>query len=134
MSKLPFAGIPITVGGRDFIVPPLCLRDVKRFLPQMTDLFSKTPLEQMTMTSDVILAALQRNYPELTMDELDVLLDPMSIQATMEAIMEASGLKKKAAAPEPVPAEAETAPSIGTDSMPPSSSRPDGPGNISTSS
>lgn len=127
MTKLPFDGIAVTLGGRDFTVPPLCLRDVKRFLPLMAELFGKSPLEQMTLTSEVILAALQRNYPELTMDELDVLLDPVSISSVMEAIMEASGLKKKAASPTD-PAS----PSTGTDSTPPSSSAPDGPGNIST--
>lgn len=130
MSPLKFDGVAVTVGGRDFTVPPLCLRDVKRFLPIIADLFGKTPIEQMTVTSEVILAALQRNYPDLTMEELDVLLDPISIQAMMEAIMEASGLKKKAGSLESLPPPS---PSTGTDSMPESSSRPDGPGNISTS-
>jgi hypothetical protein len=103
---------------------------VKRFIPIINDLVGKTPMEQITVTSEVILAALQRNYPDLTMDELDVLLDPISIQSMMDAIMEASGLKKKAGSPESLPAES---PSTGTDSMAASSSKPDGPGNISTS-
>ena len=122
-------GKTINIGGRDFTVPPLCLRDVKRFLPMMTELYGKSPMEQMTLTSEVILAALQRNYPDLTMDELDDLLDPISIHGVMDAILEASGLKKKAVSQT---LEAPTSPSIGTDSMPPSSSAPDGPGNIST--
>jgi hypothetical protein len=122
-------GIAVTIEGREFIVPPLCLRDIKRLLPVMESIEGLPPIGMLDALVDIIHTALARNYPELTKDELEGMLDPINIKAISDRVMEASGLKKK-----DEPEAADQSQSSGTGSMPPSSPSSDGPGTISTES
>ena len=61
---------------------------MKRFVPVIADLYARSPLDQMTVCSEVILAAMSRNYPELTMDELDRYARICRVQRVMRPYLE----------------------------------------------
>lgn len=122
-------GITVTISWRDFIIPPLCMRDIKRLLPLMETIQDLPPIGMLDALVEIIHTALARNYPDLTRDELEGLLDPLNIRVISDRVMEASGLKKK---DEPEPDQ--PSPSTGIDSMPPSSPSSDGPGTTSIES
>ena len=84
-----FRGQSFTLGGKEFVVPPLSMRavvDLKPELARIADADSESPLTHLEACARVILSALQRNYPELTYDELGDLIDMGNIVALLEAV------------------------------------------------
>lgn len=98
-DQVKYDGVNVTIDGRDYTVPPLCLRDIKRLLPKMATIEDATPIEAMDTLCEIVHMAMLRNYPELTREELEVMLDTSNINEISEKVMQASGLKKKAASP-----------------------------------
>ncbi len=89
-------GIQVKMGGREFIIPPLNFSSLRKYLPKIQEMMAeKDPLKLLDINSEILLAALRRNYPELKIDELEELLDFKNVQEIIEALMEASGLKKQ---------------------------------------
>ncbi|MEN6476126.1 MAG: hypothetical protein ABFD81_19080 [Syntrophaceae bacterium] len=127
-----FDGAKINLGGRDFIVPALSLGWIKRNKDLLNSIAipidgSIIPPDAVDAVLSTIHAALQRNYPDITIDELGDLIDLGNFAKVFRAIAGQSGLSEGgAAAGEPT--------SIGTISMPGSSPEPDGHGSTSTSS
>ena len=78
-------GIETDIGGTKFTVPPLSLGAVERF----QDKFAAPTGSDII---DISLAALRRNYPALTRDELAELIDVENVQRVMEAVMQISNL------------------------------------------
>jgi len=71
-----YEGVPVKMGGREFIVPPLNFRSLKKFLPIIQTLQNESdPLKMMDIYVDILHAAFSRNYPELKKEELEELLD-----------------------------------------------------------
>ena len=103
MSETKYDGESIKIGGREFTVPPLNLKGVKKVEPMLKRLVEMsanvastiiTP-EQSDLMRDIVLVALNRNYPEMTADELDDILDLGNLTNIMEAVTGQSGFKKK---------------------------------------
>jgi hypothetical protein len=112
-------GVKIVLGESEYIVPPLSLGQLRRF----KDEFKKVDDARKAATSlgddqffavldgsmPIILAALQRNYPSLTQEVLDNVIDIGNFQDVMQAVMAASGLKRVAPGENrPVPASTAT--------------------------
>lgn len=130
MGKL-IKGIRLELGGETFECPPLTLGDLE-LLQDRLEAFgaSQAPFdrESVRVTIDATLAALQRNYPELTRERLVRLLDVGNMQRAMLAVMGVSGLTERASGEiEPV------AGSTGDASMHTSSPAPAGPSSTSES-
>jgi hypothetical protein len=90
-------GVSVRMGGRDFTIPPLTLGMVKRLAPQLEKMGGADPAsisgpEAADACVTVIHAALKRNYPELTQDEVEELLDLGNMQKVTHAVMGISGL------------------------------------------
>lgn len=97
-------GITIRLGEREFVVPSLTFAQVRRF--QADGTLDKVPAlgavclahpETMTAAEAVLFAALSRNYPDLKREELADLLDLSSVEAAVDAVMGATGLKRRIA-------------------------------------
>jgi hypothetical protein len=84
-------GIKISLGGEDYIVPPLNFRLLKKFdedIRSMRDLSASTdPMGELVRMVPVITAALQRNYPDLTEDRVMDLLDLGNYRNVFEAAL-----------------------------------------------
>ena len=130
-----FAGIEVAIGGTVYTVPPLAMRSVRALMPKIQAIEiepSGIPTEaSMEYVFDIMHAALRRNYPELTRDEMADALDIVSFPLALNAVFGACGLVK-------VPAgngsRAPASHSTGTPSTPAAAPVSDGPGSTSTSS
>ena len=92
-------GTTVKMGGRDFILPPLTLKALRRLGPtiaNLSDLAGVPTPEQVDAMVELVHASAVRNYPELTMDDLLDLLDLGNLPEVFPAVMAASGLKRSA--------------------------------------
>ena len=90
-------GTAVQMAGRTWIVPPLSLGQVRRLQPNIDRLgATDAALSVMDDGIELILAALTRNYPELTKRELaDEMLDLGNFRQVIDAVMGMSGLTQK---------------------------------------
>jgi hypothetical protein len=73
------------------VVPPLALGAVKKYAKRIAE-FHKLPVEeQMQLTSEIALAALKRNYPDITAERVDDLVDLRNMPRVFQAVVQASG-------------------------------------------
>jgi len=89
-------GVTIAMGGRDWLVPPLTLGQLRRLMPkvrQLTEIGASMGETQIGVLVEIVAAALQRNYPEATADMVENLLDLGNASAVLNAVLTGSGLK-----------------------------------------
>jgi hypothetical protein len=95
-AKIP--GIIISMGGEDFVVPPLNLGQLRRLMPQvrqLTEIGSSMDEAQIDALLQIVTAALQRNYPETTIDQVEGLIDLGNARDVLTAILTGSGLRTR---------------------------------------
>src|SRR5438874_12523261 len=94
-------GVTVTMGGQDWIVPPLILGQLRRLMPKvtkLTEIGASMGEAQINVLIDIVTAALQCNYPETTPDKVENLLDLGNVGAVLNAVLTGSGLKPGGAA------------------------------------
>jgi hypothetical protein len=109
-------GIPVQMGERLLVVPPLNFRSLQAFQERLKAFTGGTDGASLDTVLDVAEAALKRNYDDITRDFLLDSLDVSNMQEFMEAAMDVSGLKRKAHEQEVAAAQSD--PSIGGSSTP----------------
>lgn len=96
MSIVKVKGIPVELGGVTFIVPPLSLGALEQLQAGIAgftgDVFDKA---QIALVIDAALAALKRNYPDITREQVAECIDVANMPEVFEAVMDVSGLKRK---------------------------------------
>jgi hypothetical protein len=83
-------GVTITMGGQDWLVPPLTLGQLRRLMPkvrQLTETDASMSETQIIVLVEIVAAALQRNYPETTADMVENLLDLGNASAVLNAVL-----------------------------------------------
>jgi hypothetical protein len=89
-------GVTIAMGGRDWLVPPLTLGQLRRLMPklrQLTEIGASMGEAQIGVLVEIVATALQRNYPDATADTVENLLDLGNASAVLNAVLTGSGLK-----------------------------------------
>ena len=86
-----FEGVKKTIGGEDYIIPALSLRQVKELKGTIQNL----KLDDYDGMAKIIHAAMSRNYPTITLEKVTDILDMNNILEFTEAVCNFSGLKKK---------------------------------------
>jgi hypothetical protein len=89
-------GVTVTMGGQDWVVPPLTLGQLRRLMPkvrQLTEIGASMGEAQISVLVDIVTSALQRNYPELTTNEVENLLDLGNASAVLNGVLTGSGLR-----------------------------------------
>ena len=121
-------GVVCRMGGHDWVVPPLNLRQVRSLQPLLEKLGGvsvSSGAEQIESIVRVVWTALARNYPDVTEDQVEQMLDLGNANPIVMAVMGISGLVSRGEAQEGSRSGGETS----TDASP----RPqDGPGHKST--
>lgn len=84
-----FVGETVNIGGTDYVVPPLSLRGLIQFEPQLKTFGQDGSL---AVAVQLIGSALRRNYPELTDDALTDLLDVPTLQKLIAVVLRVSGV------------------------------------------
>jgi hypothetical protein len=91
-------GVELTLGGRRLVVPPMSLGTLELMherLAQLATLPATDPSAVRTLV-DATHAALQRNYPAMTREEVGQLVDLGNMTEVYEALMDVSGVKRRA--------------------------------------
>ena len=91
-------GVTITMGGRDWLIPPLTLGQLRRLMPkvrQLTEIGASMGEAQIGVLVEIVAAAVQRNYPDATADMVENLLDLGNANAVLNAVLTGSGLKSR---------------------------------------
>jgi len=105
-----FKGIKLNLQGQDFVVPPLNFRSLQALQARIGTFSGGVDPESISLVVDAAHAALQRNYPDMTKDQVTDLLDLENMLDVMEAVMDVSGLKRKAKEPAEVSGDPSTGP------------------------
>ena len=91
-------GVAVAMGGQDWLVPPLTLGQLRRLMPkvrQLTEIGASMGEAQIGVLVEIVAAALQRNYPDVTADNVENLLDLGNASAVLNAVLTGSGLKPR---------------------------------------
>jgi len=79
-------GIDIVIGGKSYVLPPLGLDGLEKTAQIWSDYDSMTSKEQLSGLIEMVHAALVRNYPELTLDEVRESMHAYEVTALQGAI------------------------------------------------
>ncbi len=89
-------GVVVRMGGRDWLVPPLTLGQLRKLMPMvqnLTDMGASMDEPQIDALVKIVSEALRRNYPEVTPADVEELLDLGNAGQTLRAVLTGSGLK-----------------------------------------
>ena len=105
MAPVRFQGAEVDLGGTVYTVPPLALKDLRRYAPQLKALKTDdsgvpTDISDLDLILDLSLAALRRNYPELAKADLEEIVDLGNFAALSLAVFGQSGLMRAPGDPE----------------------------------
>lgn len=95
-------GMAITMGGQEWTVPPLTLGQLRRLMPkvrELSEINTQMSESQIGVLVEIVSAALQRNYPDITTDIVENLLDLGNAAPVLNAVLTGSGLKTRALQP-----------------------------------
>ena len=96
-------GVTLNLGGEDYVMPALNLEQCEEFAEDLDNLATTLPVkEQRVIVVKLALAALQRNYPEMTLTKVKQLIDLGNYLEVHGAIL---GINGFVPAGEPKPAE-----------------------------
>ena len=125
-------GVTMTMGGSEWVVPPLTLGQLRRLMPkvrELSEIGAQMGENQIAILVEIVAAALHRNYPDATAEAVENLLDLGNAAAVLNAVLTGSGLTPtvpspgEAGAPDRMPRAAKATPAtiggISTGSSPP---------------
>lgn len=87
----------VLIGDEEYRVPALALlavQDLQEQMPLLVGIRGIPDSKQMGVIFRVIHSALQRNYPDLSLDEVMAMIDIGNFNEVLTAVFEASGFKK----------------------------------------
>ena len=93
------------MGGENWLIPPLTLGQLRRLMPkvrQLTEIDASMGESQIGVLVEIVAAAIQRNYPEMTQETVENLLDLGNAGTVLNAVLTGSGLKARSTLGEPV--------------------------------
>ena len=91
------SGVAVEMNGVEYVVPPLTLRMLQDHaedidVMQSMDAESALGVDRLAAVVRVAHAAMSRNYPDLTADDLHDLVDLANVSALVDAVLGVSGL------------------------------------------
>ncbi|MGY8811490.1 MAG: hypothetical protein ACKVK5_10690 [Pseudomonadales bacterium] len=94
--NVPGIEVPFT-GGQTLTIPPLSLGALEQLLDRINAVMGGASMDVSSIGTviDAAHAALKRNYPEMTRDQVGDLVDLANMREVLEAVMSASGLEAK---------------------------------------
>jgi hypothetical protein len=102
MERKVIAGVAVMMGGREWTVPPLTLGQLRGLMPkvrQLSEIGAQMGETQIGVLVEIVATALQRNYPDVTLETVENLLDLGNAGPVLNAVLTGSGLKSRARSP-----------------------------------
>lgn len=92
-------GAVVNLGGHEFVLAPFGLRLTREYEAKFNELAKRTdppasPEEHYDLAVEAIVCSLQRNYPEVTRERIEDLLDNANVPEALSALLAQSGLKR----------------------------------------
>jgi len=103
----------VTLGDEAYRIPPLAFRAVQELQDEvagLAEMGSRPTPEQMGTVVKIVHSAMARNYPSLTMENVDDMLDLGNYQNVLGQVLQIAGFKKGSAEPGEAMASAGTPP------------------------
>ena len=94
-GELHVPGKEVTLAGQSFIIAPLNAAAVKQFRDEIKSVFIGN-LPDIELVAKMAQASLQRNYPGITLDDVEQLIDYDNFFPVWEALLNMSGLVAQA--------------------------------------
>jgi hypothetical protein len=91
-------GVAVLMGGQEWTIPPLTLGQLRRLMPkvrQLSESGAQMGETQIAVLIEIVAAALQRNYPDITAEAIENLLDLGNAGTVLNAVLTGSGLKPR---------------------------------------
>jgi hypothetical protein len=97
MVKIP--GIDIDFGGTTYTVPPIALGDLQLLQDRLKAMGTADALapDSVAAIVDATHAALKRNYPDLTREQVGSMVDVSNMFEVITTVMDVTGMKRKQA-------------------------------------
>jgi hypothetical protein len=95
-NRIP--GVEVAMGGDNWLIPPLTLGQLRRLMPkvrQLTEVDATMGESQIGVLVEIVATALRRNYPDVTPETVENLLDLGNAGAVLNAVLTGSGLKSR---------------------------------------
>lgn len=91
-----FEGTPLNLGGKEYIVPSLSAKQVKKHWPKVVEMDTTQDFPgKLDLALPVIHAALSRNYPDVSLSGLEELVDMGNFATIVKAVTGQSGITRK---------------------------------------
>lgn len=90
-------GIEVEMGGATRTIPPLNLGALSTLQDRLAAFKGGLDPESIQLVLDAAFLALKRNYPDITMEQVADEIDVGNMDEIFKAIMDVSGLRRKAA-------------------------------------
>jgi len=100
-------GVMVAMGGREWTIPPLTLGQLRRLMPkvqQLSEIGSQMGETQIEVLVEIVAAAMHRNYPEISVETVEDLLDLGNAGVVLNAVLTGSGLRSREPSPGELPA------------------------------
>ncbi|HFC8542720.1 TPA: hypothetical protein ACFP4Q_000834 [Neisseria weaveri] len=88
-------GVTVNLGGTDYVIPPLSLGALEQLQDKIGGIQGDgnvNDVKQVSTVIDCAHAALKRNYPDMTREEVADLIDLSNMQDVFRAVMNVSGM------------------------------------------
>lgn len=89
-------GIAVLMGGREWTIPPLTLGQLRHLMPkirQLSEIGPQMAEPQIDVLVEIVATALQRNYPDISIQMVENLLDLGNAAPVLHAVLTGSGLR-----------------------------------------
>lgn len=87
-------GVAVNLSGNMLVLAPLGLAAVREFQARWKEIPDGDEDAQFSCGIDMVHASLRRNYPDITREEVESIVDIVSMKEAQEAINGVSGLKR----------------------------------------
>lgn len=97
MAIVKYAGITLNLGGVDYVLPPISLGALEQLQSRVAGFTGDvTDAGQVSSVIDATHASLSRNYLDITREQVAEMIDIGNMADVFGAVMDVSGLKRKA--------------------------------------
>lgn len=99
-EQVEFEGTELQLGRTKYVVPPLSLGAVKKVAKRIENFAGLDVDAQMELTGEIAHLALKRNYPDITRERVDDLIDLRNMEQVFQAVVQVSGFTAQRTPPE----------------------------------
>ena len=95
MPLTKFPGVAVILAGASLVIPALSLRQIQGLQARLAGYTGGMDADSTGLVLDTVHAALTRNYPDVTLEQVADWVDMRNMRELMDAVMGVSGLAER---------------------------------------